>query len=98
MRTAFEQGHALHMVPVAWTSVWMAALVPAGHLVGGDAGWRRAASACDTPRPPTPTIAVRAGTDPRRPRRRWTAGQPADGRALTRTTRPDRPDAPTSAA
>lgn len=55
MRTAFEQGRALHMVPVAWTSVWIAALCL---LASWSAvTWLAERSVgLDTPRPPTPTI------------------------------------------
>jgi len=55
MRTAFEQGLPLHMVPVAWTSFWVAALclLAAWSVVT----WLAARSVgLDTPRPPTPTI------------------------------------------
>jgi hypothetical protein len=55
MRTAFEQGLALHMVPVAWTSIWVAALCL---LVTWSAvTWLAARSVgLDTPRPPSPTM------------------------------------------
>jgi hypothetical protein len=55
MRTAFEQGLALHMVPVAWTSIWVAALCLLA--TWSAVTWLAARSVgLDTPRPPTPTI------------------------------------------
>jgi hypothetical protein len=55
MRTAFEQGLALHMVPVAWTSIWVAALCLLA--TWSAVTWLAARSVgLGTPRPPTPTI------------------------------------------
>jgi hypothetical protein len=62
-RQAFESGESLHMVPVAWTSIWLAG---AGLLLT----WAGVTLLADrtfglhTPRPPTPTI--RYGAEPAR--------------------------------
>jgi hypothetical protein len=55
LRTAFEQGQPLQMVPVAWTSIWIAALCLLA--TWSAATWLAARSVgLDTGRPPTPTI------------------------------------------
>jgi hypothetical protein len=55
MRLTFEAGNALHMVPVEWTTAWLAAL-------GLLATWSavtvvaKRSIGLDSPRPPTPTL------------------------------------------
>ena len=76
MRTAFESGESLHMVPVAWTSAWLAA---AGLLITwAGVTWLAGRSlGLDTPRPPTPTLEY--APEPRRDARGGLDGwAPAD--------------------
>ena len=77
------------MVPVAWTSIWIAALCLLA--TWSAVTWLAARSVgLDTPRPPTPTIEY--GPEPIRDARgRWTAGRRAGRR---RRSRADLSDAP----
>ena len=68
LRTAFEQGQPLHMVPVAWTSIWIAALCLLA--TWSAVTWLAARSVgLDTAAAAHADHRVRAGADPRRPRR-----------------------------
>ncbi|MGS0683638.1 hypothetical protein ACVBEQ_00545 [Nakamurella sp. GG22] len=83
MRVAFERGDALHMVPVAWTSIWVAGL---GLLASWAAvTWLAARSiGLETARPPERTTAF--APEPLRDARRALAGWPAaDDDAVSRT-------------
>jgi hypothetical protein len=63
LRQAFEAGHSLHMVPVAWTSIWVAGAV----LLLTWAGVTLLAArtfGLSTPRPPVPTMGY--GPEPSR--------------------------------
>ncbi len=80
LRTSFEAGNVLHMVPVPGLPAWIAGARPAGDLVRGDAGWPRAASVWTRPRPPTPTLEYGPEPRARRPRR---AGSLGTGRGRT---------------
>ncbi len=82
MRTVFEQGSSLHMVPVAWTSIWVAAV---GLLVAWSAvTWLAARSVgLDSPRPPHRTVPY--GPEPLRDDRRALAGWPVDDGAVSRS-------------
>ena len=77
-RTTFEAGNVLHMVPVTWSSWWVAGL---GLLVTWSAvTWLAARSVgLDTARPPTPTLEY--GPEPRREARggldRWAPAEDA---------------------
>jgi hypothetical protein len=84
MRTAFESGESLHMVPVAWTSAWLAAI---GLLVTwAGVTWLAARSiGLDTPRPPTPTVEY--GPEPRRDARGGLDGWASADQDAATTTR-----------
>jgi hypothetical protein len=55
LRTAFEQGFPLHMVPVAWSSIWIAALCLLATWSGVTLLAARSIGLTTT-RPPTPTM------------------------------------------
>ena len=82
-RIAFERGDALHMVPVSWTSIWLAGLGLV--LTWSAVTWLAARSVgLDTPRPPHRSVAY--GPEPRRDDRHALAGWPAaDDGAVSRS-------------
>ncbi len=83
MRRAFEQGGSLYMVPVSWTSIWVAA---AGLILSWVGVTRLAARGIglDSPRPPVRNVPY--GPEPRRDERRALAGWPAvDDGAVSRS-------------
>jgi hypothetical protein len=83
MRVAFERGDPLHMVPVSWTSIWIAGL---GLLASWAAVTALAARSIglDSPRPPRRTTGF--APEPLRDARKALAGWPAaDDDAVTRT-------------
>ncbi len=83
MRAAFERGDALHMVPVSWTSIWVAA--PGLLVTWAGVTWLAARSVgLESPRPPQPSVAY--GREPQRDDRRALAGWPvSDDGAVARS-------------
>ena len=81
-----KPGNALHMVPVAWSSIWLAALGLLATWSAGDAAGRARSIGLDTQRPPARTLVF--GPEPRRDARaaRWTAGLPIRTRPVSRLT------------
>ncbi len=75
LRASFEKGNALHMVPVTWSSIWLAAL---GLLASWSLVTLLAARSIglDTQRPPARTLVF--GPEPRRDARHALTGWAAD--------------------
>lgn len=84
-RSAFQGGDSLHMVPITWTSAWLAAM---GLFVSwAGVTWLAARSVgLDSPRPPVPTLIY--GPEPMRDAGRALAGWPPTVSSADQDTTP----------